>query len=218
MGFKFKMKLTKKGKAILLLLNLAVMLILTSNYSIEKNAKNKTYSDSSIIEKNKVGLVLGTAKILKNGRVNLYFKYRIRATVELYKKGKIDFVLVSGDNGNEEYDEPTDFKNELIKYGIPENKIFLDYAGFRTLDSVIRAKEIFGQESITIISQQFHNERAIYLAEKNGIKAIGFNAKDVSGRYGLKVRIREYLARTKAYVDILFGVKPKFLGEKIEIK
>lgn len=212
------MKLTKKGKAILLLLNLAVMLILTSNYSIEKNAKNKTYSDSSIIEKNKVGLVLGTAKILKNGRVNLYFKYRIRATVELYKKGKIDFVLVSGDNGNEEYDEPTDFKNELIKYGIPENKIFLDYAGFRTLDSVIRAKEIFGQESITIISQQFHNERAIYLAEKNGIKAIGFNAKDVSGRYGLKVRIREYLARTKAYVDILFGVKPKFLGEKIEIK
>ena len=150
--------------------------------------------------------------------INLYFKYRIDATVELYKKGKIDFVLISGDNGNKNYDEPTDFKNELIRHGIPENKIFLDFAGFRTLDSVVRCKEIFGQNSITIISQQFHNERAIYLAKNNEIEAVGFNARDVSGRYGLKVKVREYLARTKVFVDILLGVKPKFLGEKVEIK
>lgn len=207
----------KKQKIIVALLILPLFLILVSNYSIEKHAKNKTFFNSTKIKKNKVGLVLGTAKMLKNGRINLYFKYRIQATIELFKKGKIDFVLISGDNGNENYDEPTDFKNELIKNGIPENKIFLDYAGFRTLDSVIRAKEVFGQESITIISQQFHNERAIYLAEKNGIKAIGFNAKDVSGRYGIKVKLREYLARTKVFVDILLGVKPKFLGKKIEI-
>lgn len=207
----------KKQKIIVALLILPLFLILVSNYSIEKYAKNKTFFNSTKIKKNKVGLVLGTAKMLKNGRINLYFKYRIQATIELFKKGKIDFVLISGDNGNENYDEPTDFKNELIKNGIPENKIFLDYAGFRTLDSVIRAKEVFGQESITIISQQFHNERAIYLAEKNGIKAIGFNAKDVSGRYGIKVKLREYLARTKVFVDILLGVKPKFLGKKIEI-
>ncbi len=208
----------KRVYLILLLLILPLILILVSNYSVEKNAQNKTYSDSSKIQKNKVGLVLGTSKKLKNGRINLYFKYRINATVELYKKGKIDFILISGDNGNKDYDEPTDFKNELIKKGIPENKIYLDYAGFRTLDSVIRSKEIFGQENITIISQKFHNERAIYLAENNGIKAIGFNAKDVSGRYGLRVKAREYLARTKVFVDILFGVKPKFLGDKIEIK
>lgn len=194
------------------------MLVLFSNYSIEKNSKNKTFFDASQIEKNKVGLVLGTSRTLKNGTINLYFKYRIEATVELFNKGKIDFILISGDNGNENYDEPTDFKNELVKFGIPENKIFLDYAGFRTLDSVIRAKEIFGQQNITIISQQFHNERAIYLAEKNGINAIGFNAKDVSGRYGIKVKIREYFARTKVFIDILFRVKPKFLGKKIEIK
>lgn len=105
-----------------------------------------------------------------------------------------------------------------MKRGIPSNKIFLDYAGFRTLDSVIRAKEIFDQKSITIISQQFHNERAIYLAEKNGIAAIGFNARDVTGTHGLKIRVREEFARTKAYLAILFGVQPKFLGEKIEIK
>ena len=195
-----------------------VFLVGLANYSVEKNAKNKTFASISNIPKNKVGLVLGTVKILKNGRINLYFKYRVDAAVSLYKSGKINFILVSGDNGNKNYDEPTDFKNELIKRGIPAHKIYLDYAGFSTLDSVVRAKEIFGQESITIISQQFHNERAIYLAEKNGITAIGFNAKDLTGKYGLKVRLREYLARTKAFIDVFIGTKPKFLGEKITIQ
>jgi len=209
----------KKTKIVIFIIFiLPIIIVFASNYAIKSNAENKTFSNSNNIKKNKVGLVLGTSKILKNGRINLYFKYRINATVELYEKGKIDFVLVSGDNGNKNYDEPTDFKNELIKRGIPENKIFLDYAGFRTLDSVVRAKEIFGQKSITIISQKFHNERAIYLAEKNGINAIGFNAKDLTGRYGIKTKVREYFARTKAFLDIVFRVKPKFLGKKIEIK
>jgi len=194
------------------------LLILISNYSIEKYAKGKTYSKIDEIPFNKVGLVLGTARLLKNGNVNLYFKYRIEATVKLYRSGKIDFVLISGDNGNKDYDEPTDFKNELIKRGIPEQKIYLDYAGFRTLDSVVRAKEIFGQESLTFISQEFHNERAIYLGKLKGIKAIGFNARNVSLQYGLKIRIREYLARVKVFLDVIFGVDPKFLGNKIEIK
>lgn len=208
----------RKLKIALLILVSPIVLVLISNFSIERNAKNKTYSSLDEIKKNKVGLVLGTAKVLKNGRVNLYFTYRINATVDLYKNGKIDYVLVSGDNGNKNYDEPTDFKEELIRKGIPANKIYLDYAGFRTLDSVVRSKEIFGQESITIISQEFHNERAIYLAEKNGINAIAYNAKDVSGRYGLKTQLREYLARTKVFLDIVLGVSPKFLGDKIEIK
>lgn len=208
----------KKRKIILLILSLPLLLIIISNYSIEKNAQNKTFSDVELVQKNKVGLVLGTSKMLTNGRVNLYFQYRIQATVKLFKKGKIDFVLVSGDNSNKNYDEPTDFKEELIKLGIPAEKIFLDYAGFRTLDSVVRAKEIFGQKNITVISQQFHNERAIYLAEKHGINAVGFNAKDVSARYGFKVQLREYLARTKVFVDILFDVQPHFLGEQILIE
>ncbi|MFB9052486.1 vancomycin high temperature exclusion protein [Formosa undariae] len=202
--------------SILVLFNL--VLIYGANTAIETNAKNKTFTESNQIPKNKVGLVLGTSKFLTNGELNLYFKYRIDATVDLFENGKIDFVLVSGDNGTINYDEPTDFKASLMQRGIPENKIVLDYAGFRTLDSVVRAKEIFGQTEITVISQQFHNERAIYLANKNGIKAIGFNAKDVSARYGLKVQLREYLARTKVFLDILFGVQPKFLGEKIVIK
>ena len=210
----------KSKKLILLFVIIAsaFLTVLLCNYQIISNARNKTFSDVTKIKKNKVGLVLGTAKTLKDGKINLYFQYRIDATVELFKNGKIDFVLISGDNGNKNYDEPTDFKNELIKRGIPENRIYLDYAGFRTLDSVVRAKKIFGQNSITIISQKFHNERAIYLAEHFGIRAVGFNAKDITSKYGIKTKIREYFARTKVFLDILFGVQPKFLGKKVEIK
>lgn len=138
--------------------------------------------------------------------------------MELYKAEKIDFILVSGDNGSEGYDEPTDFKNDLIESGIPESKIYLDYAGFRTLDSMVRVKEIFGQTSVTIISQQFHNERALYLANHFDIEAIGYNARGVSGKKAMKVQLREYLARVKVFVDILLNVNPKFLGEPVEIK
>ncbi|QDO93904.1 vancomycin high temperature exclusion protein [Formosa sediminum] len=209
---------TKILKLLTLVVIANLALIFIANKKIETNAKHKTYSELNAIKHNKVGLVLGTSKYLTTGELNLYFEYRIQATVALFKSKKINFILVSGDNGNKNYDEPTAFKTTLIERGIPENKIILDYAGFRTLDSVVRAKAIFGQTEITIISQKFHNERAIYLAEKNGIKAIGFNAKDVSGRYGIKVQLREYLARTKVFLDILLGVKPKFLGEKIIIK
>lgn len=209
-----------KKKIIILLsvlLLLPLVLILVSNFAIEVNAENKTYNDPNLIKKNKVGLLLGTSKYVKTGQINLYFKYRIDAAVELYEKGKIDFILVSGDNATIYYNEPITFKKALMARGIPEDQIFLDYAGFRTLDSVVRAKKIFGQESITIISQEFHNERAIYLADKKGIHAIGFNARDVSIRAGFKTQVREYFARTKAFLDILFGVEPKFLGDKIEI-
>ena len=205
------------GMFLLLSLVTPIMLLIISNFLITNSADNKTFQSVDNIPFNKVGLVLGTAKILKNGQVNLYFKYRIAATTKLYRNGKIQYVLVSGDNGHEGYDEPTDFKNELIKNGIPADKIYLDYAGFRTLDSVVRAKKIFGQSKITFISQKFHNERAIYLAKHFGIDAIGFNAKDVSKKFGLKVRIREYFARTKAFLDILLNVQPKFLGKKIII-
>jgi len=198
-------------------IGLLILAVFIPNYVIKNNASDKVSNDVNTIRKNKVGLLLGTSKLLASGRINQYYKFRVDAAVALYKAGKIDFILVSGDNSTVDNDEPTDFKNDLMKNGVPEEKIFLDYAGFRTLDSVVRAKEIFGQSEITIISQQFHNERAIYLAEKYDISAIGYNAKDVSGRYGLKVQLREYLARTKVFVDLVFGVTPKFLGEKIEI-
>lgn len=195
-----------------------IFLIVLSHIYISFSTKDKTFSDVKTVEHNKVGLVLGTSKYISNGSINLYFCYRIQATVELFKNAKIDFVLVSGDNSHKSYNEPIDFKEELIKNGITEDKIFLDYAGFRTLDSMVRAKAIFGLDSVTVISQRFHNERAIFLAESHKLHAIGFNAKNVTASYGFKTSLREYLARTKAIFDVLIGVKPKFYGESITIE
>jgi len=188
-----------------------------SDRLISKSSKN-TYTSVDKIPYNRVGLVLGTSKYLKNNHVNLYYKYRVQAVVKLYKSKKIDFVLISGDNSTKDYNEPEDFKLDLIKLGIPSAKIILDYAGFRTFDSVIRSREIFGQNSITIISQKFHNERAVFIARKNNINAVAFNAKSVSRRYGFKTMLREKLARVKTVLDIyILNTKPKFLGEKIKI-
>lgn len=201
-----------------LMLVLLLVGIITCNIYVEFSTKGKTFNNTAEIPVNKVGLLLGTAKYLQGGTINLFYQYRINAAVKLYKAGKIEYILVSGDNGSKSYDEPTTFKEDLIAQGIPEDKIILDYAGFRTLDSVVRSKEIFQQESITIISQQFHNERAIAIANAKGINAVGFNAKDVGGRNGLKVEVREIFARVAMCIDLVIGKQPKFLGEKIAIQ
>lgn len=180
-------------------------------------ASHKTFDEISEVPQYRVGLLLGTSKFYKTGGLNLYFKYRIDAAEALYKSGKISYILVSGDNGTMAYNEPETIKRELLKRGIPKEAIVLDYAGFRTLDSIIRAKEIFGLTEFIVISQPFHNERAIYLAQHHGLKVVGFNAKDVEGSGGIKIKFREYFARTKAFLDILFNVEPKYYGENIEI-
>lgn len=203
---------------IIIFVVIPALVIFCCNSIIKLAASGDTFSDVSKIPYNRVGLVLGTSKKLANGQPNLYYTYRIKATIELYKAKKIDFVLVSGDNGSVYYNEPTTFKKDLVAGGIPDEKIFLDYAGFRTLDSMYRAKEVFGLDSITVISQEFHNERAIYLAEKKELIAIGFNAKDINGKAGFKVQTREYLARVKVFVDLFFNTQPKFYGDKVEIK
>ncbi len=190
-----------------------IFVVFATFHWISFKAKGLTYDDIDTIPKNNVGLVLGASKWAPSGSINLFYKHRVDAAVALYKAGKIDYILVSGDNGRKDYDEPTDFKNDLVANGIPAEHIFLDYAGFRTLDSIVRAKKIFGQNAITIISQKFHNERAIYIAQHNDIDAVAYNAKDV-----YKTPPREYLARTKARLDLLFNVTPKFLGDKIAIK
>jgi SanA protein len=199
----------------LLLTFLVSAATITANLVVARSAKPRLYADAGTIPHHKAGLLLGTNKVLKNGWVNLYFRYRIEAAVALYKAGKIDYIIVSGDNGRDNYNEPQDMIDELVRNGIPANRIYPDYAGFRTLDSVVRCKEIFGQDSITIISQQFHNERALYLAQKNGIYAIGFNARDVAAYGGFKTKLREVFARVKLFVDLFTGKQPRYLGEKV---
>lgn len=210
-----------KRKLLYLTLTIAALCatsLMICNQIINKHAESKIYATTDSIPQNKVGLLLGTSPKLKNGNNNLYFDYRILATCELYEAGKIKYILISGDNRKVDYNEPEEMKKALMQKGIPENVIYLDYAGFRTLDSVIRSKEVFGQDSITIISQRFHNERAIYLAEQYGITAIGYNAKDVDAYAGLKTKIRELFARVKVFIDLAIDKKPHFLGEKIIIK
>lgn len=209
-------------KKIVTLFAVVVVVLVVAIFIVNSMVVNKTkqfvYSTTETIPYNKVGLLLGTGKYLSNGNINLYYQYRIDAAFELYKSGKISNILISGDNGTDDYNEPLEMKNDLIALGVPEDHIFLDYAGFRTLDSVVRCKNIFGQESITVISQQFHNERAIYLANANQIEAVGYNAKDVEVSYGFKTQVREKLARCKMMLDLMFGKKPKYGGDTIEIE
>ncbi|MEN8790039.1 MAG: ElyC/SanA/YdcF family protein [Flavobacteriaceae bacterium] len=209
----------KKYRNILIIIIAAPLaIILISHLIIEWSSGGKTFDHIKDIPKNKVGLVLGTSRHLVEGGINPYYSHRINATITLFKAGKIDFVLVSGDNGSVYYNEPTTIKKDLVTGGIPEEKIFLDYAGFRTLDSMVRAKVIFGLDSVTVISQEFHNKRAIYIAERKGLSAVGFNATDLGSDKALRVHTREYLARVKVFMDLLFNTQPRFYGEKIEIQ
>ena len=207
----------KTLKILLLIISILLLAIIITHKYISYQASDHLYDSTATIPKNKVGLLLGTSKYAEGGAINRFYKHRIDAAVALYKAGKIDFILVSGDNGSKSYDEPSTFKEDLVLLGVPEDRIYLDFAGFRTLDSVVRAKEIFGQTQITIISQKFHNERAIYLAKNRHIDAIGYNAKEVKAKYSIKTYLREYLARVKASIDLVFNKQPKYLGDKIEI-
>ena len=209
-------------KKIIIILLITIVLfpifsIIFADNIIKLASKNFLYTDIVKIPENKAGLVLGTSKYLSKGQINFYYQYRIDATVELYKAGKIKHIVVSGDNSRKTYDEPTQMKADLIAAGVPANVIYLDYAGFRTWDSVVRMKEIFSQDSFTIISQRFHNERAIYLAHRYKLNVIAFNAKDVDKYFGFKTNQREKFARVKVFVDFFTNKQPKFLGKKIEI-
>ena len=167
---------------------------------------------------NRCGLLLGTSRYRTDGTDNPFFINRIDAAVRLYRSGKIDYIIATGDNSDRRYNEPRAMFVELTAKGVPGGKVFLDYAGFRTLDSVVRSKEIFGQESITVISQKFHNERAVYIARYYGINAAGYNAADCDDSGWIKVRLREVFARFRAFIDLhVTGEKPRFLGEQIKI-
>jgi SanA protein len=195
----------------------ALLIIFTPYFTVKVSTASKVYEKIEDVGEFTAALVLGTSPRLANGRNNAYFYYRIDAAEELYKSGKVKFIIVSGDNGNVNYNEPEEMKKELVSRGIPSEIIFCDYAGFRTLDSVIRAKAIFGQEKIVIVSQKFHCERAVFIARRNGIDAYGYCATDVYKYYGFKTQVREVFARVKVFYDLMFGVEPKFYGEKVEL-
>ena len=203
----------------LILSTILVLSIIISNYWIIKSTKAQIYSDASLIPENDVAILLGASKTLQNGSENLFFKYRIEAAAQLYKSGKIKHIIVSGDNSRKEYDEATDMREALVAKGVPDSSITQDYAGFRTLDSMVRCLKVFGQTKITVISQRFHNERAVFIGNFYKMEVVAFNAKDVPDTFSLKVRTREHFAKFKAVLDLyLFSKQPKFLGAKVSIK
>lgn len=199
------------------LVALGLVFTVWANVSISWRARHVVTDDADSLRPMSTGLVLGTSRRVVSGRPNQYFYNRMDAAAELFNRNIISRIIVSGDNSSRYYNEPLDMRNALIQRGVPANRIHMDYAGFRTLDSVVRAKEIFGQDQIIVISQKFHNERAVFIARKKGIDAQGFNAADVTVNKRLKTRLREIGARNKAMVDVVFGVQPKFLGESIDI-
>jgi SanA protein len=181
------------------------------------SAKGRIFDDVSQLPDVKVALVFGTTDRVA-GRENLYFRYRIDAAEKVWKSGKVETMIVSGDNRSKYYNEPDKMRRALIERGIPNDRIVSDYAGLRTLDSVVRAKEIFGANSVLFITQRFHNERAIYLARANGIEAYGFAARDVESSGGFKTKMREIGARVKMWLDVnVLDTRPKYLGDKIDM-
>ena len=176
---------------------------------VNRRSEPKLFDDVEAIDHNRVGLLLGTRPYLANGQRNRYYQYRIDAAVALYQAGKIEVILVSGDYHSAEYNEPDSMRLDLMARGIPAEAIVADYAGFRTLDSLLRCQQVFGVDEVTVISQPFHNRRSVVIAEHHGIEAIAYNARDVSRRDGVRVQLREKLARVKMLWDLCTDRQPQ---------
>ena len=193
--------------------------IFLSKYEIERISEGKIYENIDNVPGRKVGVVLGCSKYLRNGSPNLYFQQRIKAAKELYFSDQVKFLLVSGDNSTKYYDEPTTMKKDLVQLGVPEKKIFCDYAGLSTLDSVVRAKEVFKENRFVVISQDFHVRRAVYIGMAHNIDLIGYSSGSISGVGSVRTELRECLARVKTIMDVTFlQRKPKFMGDPVVIK
>src|SRR5688572_2626020 len=210
------MRWTKR--IILLLTIFFISLFVISNIWVIKSTKDSVFYELSKVPHHRIALVLGTSHKTSKGGPNPFFENRIETAAELYKKGKIDHLILSGDNRSIYYNEPMAMLKALLKKGVPASAITLDYAGLRTLDSIVRCKEIFGQNKFIIITQPFHSYRALFISRYHDINAIAMVAEEPDFDYSFKVRLREYLARTKAVLDLyVLKTSPRFLGQKEEI-
>lgn len=194
----------------------SVLLIIAVCYlAVVWNASGRTFDDVADVPHNKVGILLATSPVTPEGKFNYHFVNRIKAADELYKAGKVDYIIASGGDYRQTHkygcDEPKAILDSLTARGIPSERIVLDYEGTRTLNSIAKAKQVYGIDSLTLISQKYHNERAIYLADEYGIKTVGYNAEPTPIFLNrVKNTMREYLARVKMFLDLAFGIGPVF--------
>ncbi|MBL7851243.1 MAG: YdcF family protein [Cyclobacteriaceae bacterium] len=193
----------------------AVLGLAVANWWVIRSTSSSIYSDYEAIPSNPVGLVLGTSSRRTDGSPNPFFYNRMEAAARLYHMGKIGHIIVSGDNRSRFYNEPMEMKRALVKLGVPDSAITLDYAGLRTLDSVVRSKEIFGQDHITIITQPFHSYRAVFISRYYEMDAVALVANEPADEPAVSVYVREYFARAKAILDLyVLKTGPRHLGEK----
>lgn len=195
----------KKRIIILIILFLILLAtIVTCNVLVKNAAKGRLFDTVADTPHRDVGLLLGTSPVGRTGKPNQFFLRRIDATVALYEAGKIDRVIISGAKRGDDYDEPDAMKKALVARGIPDNVLLLDGEGLRTIESVVRTKTVFGENEVLVISQQFHNERALFLAKHYGLNAIAFNAQNTSSRgWRWMMILREYFARVKAVAEVI---------------
>ncbi|MCD9575161.1 SanA/YdcF family protein [Flavobacterium soyae] len=194
---------------------IGLIAIVSINYYVKSSTKNKIYYSVKKFPKNDVGIIFGAG--INGNQPSKYLKDRLDAGILLYKMKRINKILLSGDNGRDEYDELTVMKNYCFNHGVDTAKIFVDYAGFDTYSTMYRAKHIFKIKKATLISQEYHLNRAIYIGNKLGVKSVGYSANN--GEYlGYKyVTFREYGSIFKSFFDVLRNREPRFLGNEINI-
>ncbi len=214
------MRLLKRVLRIgLALFLIIIVFVLVANIWVVKSTQNKVLTDYTHLPDSGVALVLGTSHRLADGSPNPFFQNRINTAAALYKEGKITHFILSGDNRTKYYNEPREMQKALVKLGIPVEAITLDYAGLRTLDSIVRCKEIFGQSDITIITQPFHSYRAIFISNFYQLNAVALVTDEPISEAVVRVYLREYFARAKAILDLyVLGTSPRHLGSKEPIK
>ena len=192
-----------------------LIFVIASNAWVILSTRSKVLEDQQQLQKGGVALVLGTSHRMVSGVPNPFFENRIATAAQLYKSGKVIHFILSGDNRTRYYNEPLEMKKALMKLGVPDSAITLDHAGLRTLDSIVRCKEIFGQSTIIIITQPFHSYRALFISNYYHMDAVALVAQEPTQEISVQVYLREYIARTKAILDLyILGTVPGHLGEK----
>jgi SanA protein len=173
--------------------------------------------DTARVPHAQAALVLG-AQVMPNGAPSSMLSDRITAAEELYKTGRVDKLLLSGDHGRWKYDEVGTMRRILLAKGIPAEDIFTDHAGFDTWDSAQRARRVFDVKSAVVVTQRFHMARALFDARRAGLAVTGYVAdRRDYGRVMPRLRVREVAARVKAVGDTVTGADPHFLGTQIPI-
>lgn len=206
----------KFRKYIIVIILFVIVSFTFINIYVNKQSKEFIYSKVDEVPECYTAIVLG-ALVSETGNPSSFLKDRLDVAVELYRQHKIKRFLLSGDHGRKTYDEVNSMKNYLISEGINTEDIFLDHAGFDTYSTMVRAKEVFEVDNAIIVTQEFHLPRAVYIARSKGINAFGIIA-DRQEYYSLiRLKMRESLAKVKAFAEVKINKKPKFLGNKIPI-